>query len=301
VYLHEVSFVKLLHRAASKGIQLSQWLLDLGALKVESSPLGELIQAGMSAVLVEGDIAAEGEGTRLANVYRERPDVCIVNRFLAPQELATFVRTCHDAWQSFFRLDGTALANAEASPGPDVLKIDVDNGGCDFLLAAIEYGLKPLIVQMELREYPAPLLFWQKFSRESACPYGNKCGELCQVTQDCSLASAMSILCDYELYPVMQGHDFLLLRADVAAAVIPEHLRTDPERFVQQLWCSMPHRVLHLGNMERIMQLDQRVLLESKFAVEERQQILQEYMSHHFSTERQFQWTRPELACAKPL
>ncbi|CAE8676268.1 unnamed protein product, partial [Polarella glacialis] len=273
---------QLLQRIAAGGIELSLWILDLGAADMDTMPLAELVLLdGSAAILVEGDVRETGSADYLRQTFRDRPDVCIVSELLSPEDLPQALLNCTESWVSWRRSDGSPLASTES--GPDWLKIDVDNGGCDFLASAILHGLQPLVVQLELREYPAPLFFWQRFQQNATCPYKTSCTAFCKLSQDCSLAAAAAILGpEYVAFPQLQGHDMVFIRRDAAQILFPGHSPVDLEAFSRDLWCSMTHQATHLGTLERLLQFDPRLWLDPASPVEERQALLREYAEHNF-------------------
>eukprot|EP00931_Biecheleriopsis_adriatica_P119200 TRINITY_DN94454_c0_g1_i1.p1 TRINITY_DN94454_c0_g1~~TRINITY_DN94454_c0_g1_i1.p1 ORF type:complete len:543 (+),score=88.37 TRINITY_DN94454_c0_g1_i1:21-1649(+) len=291
VYVAELMPRLFLNHIVDAGIILSHWIIDIGAQGVHKLPLGQLVHDGSAAMLVEGDVEKARDSTfsgHLREAFGNRKDVCIINRFLEPVHLQATWQECIAGCQDLLRLDGTPVAPRDGTI--DWLKIDVDNGGCDFLEAALNGKLRPLVVQLEIRPYPPPLRYRQPFRKEDACPYSEANAEVdwqgtaCLITRDCSMAAAMDILRPHGYiavpHDIFEG-DAHFLRRDVAEKIAPHLLQDDLEVAWRRRWCSMSRRACQAAEL---LHFDERLWLDPATSEVEKQALLRDYFAKHFPT-----------------
>lgn len=179
----------------------SRWVVNLGAganahgLQScgEDSANCLVFGRGWKGVLFEG---SQKRAAELRDALWSRRDVFVATGFARPDDFAA------RAMDAVFALDREAFRRREAGElFPDFLKIDTDNGDCDFL----EQGLAaftPALVEIEILQQfiPPPIRYRQRFNSA-----GLDSGGLYEVgaeqvfTRGCSLAAAAALLPEHRL------------------------------------------------------------------------------------------------------
>eukprot|EP00434_Breviolum_minutum_P005167 symbB.v1.2.004556.t1/scaffold245.1/size253980/13 len=120
---------------------LQNYVVNLGAAELRGclDSASCLIRAGWPGIMLECNY---NFSQKLRETYTHRKDVQILNQCLSPD---TWVNAVISAvWNAERVLPSMSL------PFPAFLKIDVDNGDCDFLESWLSSGYRPLFVEMEL-------------------------------------------------------------------------------------------------------------------------------------------------------
>lgn len=167
---------------------LQSYVVNLGASEMAGclDSASCLIQRGWSGIMLECNYQ---HSQNLRETYAHRKDVQIINQCLAPE---SWVSAAISAVWNFER-----VLPPTSSPFPMFLKIDVDNGDCDFLKAWLSAGYRPLFVEMELIHAFVPPEIQVNF------PYidvgqadFNKARASDVMSKGCSLGQVLSILGD---------------------------------------------------------------------------------------------------------
>eukprot|EP00929_Paragymnodinium_shiwhaense_P007761 TRINITY_DN111679_c0_g1_i1.p1 TRINITY_DN111679_c0_g1~~TRINITY_DN111679_c0_g1_i1.p1 ORF type:complete len:583 (-),score=123.67 TRINITY_DN111679_c0_g1_i1:610-2358(-) len=118
--------------------EASRLVIDLGA-GAEDTAATCLAERGWSGILFEVD---EERLEPLRSRFSERQDVAVVGRVVEPKDLPSHVLA---------ELATMGSRPPEHTlPFPALLKIDVDNGDCDYLEAWMASGYRPLFLHMEV-------------------------------------------------------------------------------------------------------------------------------------------------------
>lgn len=180
---------RILETMASSNLSgLRSYVVNLGASEMAGclDSASCLIQRGWSGIMLECNYQ---HSQNLRETYAHRKDVQIINQCLAPE---SWVNAVISAVWNFER-----VLPPTSSPFPMFLKIDVDNGDCDFLKAWLSAGYRPLFVEMELIHAFVPPEIQVNF------PYidvgqadFNKARASDVMSKGCSLGQVLSILGD---------------------------------------------------------------------------------------------------------
>eukprot|EP00747_Dinoflagellata_sp_TGD_P201777 gnl/TRDRNA2_/TRDRNA2_75251_c0_seq1.p1 gnl/TRDRNA2_/TRDRNA2_75251_c0~~gnl/TRDRNA2_/TRDRNA2_75251_c0_seq1.p1 ORF type:complete len:379 (-),score=43.89 gnl/TRDRNA2_/TRDRNA2_75251_c0_seq1:18-1154(-) len=135
------------------------------------------------------------------------------------------------------------LANARVQgPEFDVLKIDIDSHDCEILLAILDAGFRPKVIQMEVNvEIPLPLIFSvmvsERFNEQAVLSglFG------CSLALVASLADRFG----YVMAQVGLTHDVTLVRREIAARAHVKPLEAE-EAMAQLERCCM---TTHIGSV----------------------------------------------------
>ena len=130
----------------------THWVLNLGAEKPSSDITYCLVDAGWHAILIEGQ---ESFAALLRGRYADRRDVYVVSHFVEPGTFPSLVR------DMVWNYERPSLIAQDWAP--DLLKIDVDNGDCDFLREFFAAGHRPLVVMIDLIHAYVPAEFRMDF------------------------------------------------------------------------------------------------------------------------------------------
>eukprot|EP00929_Paragymnodinium_shiwhaense_P105055 TRINITY_DN69957_c0_g2_i1.p1 TRINITY_DN69957_c0_g2~~TRINITY_DN69957_c0_g2_i1.p1 ORF type:complete len:472 (-),score=78.62 TRINITY_DN69957_c0_g2_i1:184-1578(-) len=200
--------------ALSQSGRLTKWVVNLGA--GPNSHDVEHCQEDIGNCLVFGGgwrgVLFEGDARRLELLRRTslgQDGVFVASGFVSPEDCPSRVRDV------VFALDKAAYVNAMQLGDelfPDFLKIDVDNGDCDFLELALS-AFKPLFVEIEILHgfLPPSIKYRQRYNGgmvNHSMLYAVPTEDL--FSRGCSLGMAAALLPDYVLVqltcPVMNAY-----------------------------------------------------------------------------------------------
>ena len=220
---------QILSALRDAGAATSKWVVNLGAGDGSCDRNKEdmancLIAEGFGGVQVEAQPSLE---RALRKSLASRQDVVVLGR-LAPNQALEMVRKERPA----------GLAGS-----PDLLKVDVDNGDCDFLEELLP--LQPALIHVEvmLMTVPPPFVLRVRFNPAVQCTAAD-----CEQPQSwrdnlrrrgCSLAAVEETLgSSYVLAGLVEpGHNVLFLRSDLGWAVPWLKVMSSWQLWRQQYFC----------------------------------------------------------------
>lgn len=182
--LAEGSFPKVPWDTLVSALAPEGWVIDLGAAWIEDDdPVHALLRRPhYRAALFEGG----PERFETLKDYETRRHTCVFLREVDPQEAVELfvncVRTTDDA--------GIAAATDVA-----LLKIDVDNGDCDFAARFLDAGFLPSVLIMEIRDrIPPPFKYSQPYEPGHGLHAPHIALSLRGVLNGCSVAAQTHLL-----------------------------------------------------------------------------------------------------------
>lgn len=253
--LRTLSFPSML-RILEKHRALTGWVVNLGAAERDDplvcdlegaiwpDPGNCLVRRGWHGVLLEADPMARKVLRETFHIHEDEDEDAVVRILpgLPPWDVGEAVMSVlrgpvqpqppmeasdrSEAMKSSMMATATHdLGRTSTSFEVDLLKIDVDNGDCDYLEALLEAGLRPLLVHIELllRQVPPPIAARRRYDPEihdeitrggdwrRAAP-----SDAGIARHGCSLAAAISLTRGGYVLLQLEASDAVLVRRDVA-------------------------------------------------------------------------------------
>lgn len=281
-------FASILRMLSAFGANFSGRVIDLGAgalsrdewemceaeQYVWDDPATCMVKFGWAGVLFESDPQRANE---IVERFRDRSDV-VVGGMQTPSSMTEMSHAMYSEGAD------------DGSPIPvDLLKLDSDNGDCDFLEAALARpgGLDPLLLHVEMNMFhavPPPIAVRHRFDPDVQYPEKDDIEAQRRHLvshRGCSLAAVAALAPGYEFLQ-MEGENAIFVRRDLVPA-FPSLAALQPQQMLKErwwlfYWCQ-PWRPL-VQPVFTDIEFDMRILADERLSAEQRAALLLHYLEN---------------------